>query len=140
MLFLHDLWYLFPKGLRLLRPFPFRRILPVALSLCLRGKRRRLCCFSTHILIVAETAVISLCALSFCLPLTTLSLLPFNADKFPFTSFDQNSCFNSLVSSLVSGSDLLIHASLHHGLQLLIGRLGEMLLSFLFVSCLPTRF
>ena len=46
--------------------------------------------------------------------------------------FHQESCFNSFVSGLIiSGSDLLIHASL----QLVIVRLREMLINFLVVYC-----
>ena len=49
-------------------------------------------------------------------------LVSFNADMSPYTSFTQCVCFNSFVSGLkVSGSDLLIHASLYHGPQLFCG-------------------
>ena len=63
---------------------------------------------------MTETASASSCALSFRFPLIAFSLLPINADWCPFaSSFHWYSCFNSFVSGLkISGSDLLIHASL----------------------------
>ena len=101
---------IFPEGLRPLRVLPYQRIFPVALSLRFWSKRGRVCCFSTLPLIVAETASVSFSALSFCSPL--IVLLPFNADRFPFTSFHRSN-FNSFDSGLkVSCSDLLIPESM----------------------------
>ena len=74
-----------------------------------------------RVLIVAETTSVSFCALPCCFPRIAIPFLPFNAGRFPFTSFHQYSCFTSFASGLKdSGSDLLIHASPYHGLQSLI--------------------
>ena len=56
------------------------------------------------------------------LPLIALSLLPFNAERFHLAF--RCSCLDSFTSGLkISGSDLLIYTSLHHGLQFLVARL-----------------
>ena len=55
--------------------------------------------FLFHFLfIVAETASVSFCALSFRFPLIAFSLLPFNADKFPFTTSFRR--FRALIFSM----------------------------------------
>ena len=100
--------------------FHFRRTFPVVSSLRFWSKRGRLCCFSTFILIVAKTASFFFCTLSFCFPLIASSLFPVNADIPSLHELLPNSCFNPFVSGLkMSGSDLLIHAPLYHGFQLL---------------------
>ena len=66
--------------------FPFQRTFPVALRLRFGSKRRRLPCFFTLIVIVAETASVSSSALSFRFP-----LIAFKADRFMFTSFHRYS-------------------------------------------------
>ena len=127
-----------PGRLQPLRAFPLEEFVPL-LCFCGFGLERTVVLIFYVFLIVAETTSVSSCALSFRFPLIALSLLPFNADRFPFTSFHWYTCCISFVAGLkVSDSDLLIHASLCHGFQLLIVPLWEMLLGFLFV-CLKNR-
>ena len=69
-----------------------KNIFSVVWNLRIRSRRGRLCCFSTLILIVAETASVFFCALSFWFPLIAFSLLPSSADRFPVsTRFQRNS-------------------------------------------------
>ena len=100
MQFLHAPWYLFPEGLRPLRVFPFKEIFP-SLRVCSFGAGEDDCvAFPSLLSSWRKPASVSFCALSFCFPLIAFFLLPFSADRFPFTSFHRYSCFNYFVAGL----------------------------------------
>ena len=95
-----------------------------------------MCYLSTLIVIVAEAASISLCALSFCFPLTAFSSFPLNAYILSYSCPNQYSCFNSFISCLtISCPDLLFYMSLYPWSSISVTRLRLVLIDFLFVNC-----
>ena len=68
-------------------------------------------------MLVAETASVYFRTLALCFPLIAISLLPFNADRFRFTSAPRGcSCHSSLISGLENASPrLLVEDGLYHG-------------------------
>ena len=121
---LQGLRCLFPNGLRPLRGLPFEDVSHCFSSAVL--EQERISASNFHVCSHrGGNCHVSFCALSFCFTLIAFSLLPFNVDRFPFAFvFHWCSCLNSLMSGLnISGSDLLIQTSLHHGPQFLVARL-----------------
>ena len=71
----------------------FQRYSSFILCLRSRSRRGRLCCLSTLIVFVAETAGVSFWTLSFLLSIESV---------FPFLTIDQYSCLNPFISNLGS--------------------------------------
>ena len=124
-----------------LRDCPFRRIFPSLFVWCSGAGEDDCVAFQRPLFfIVAETTSVLLLRTS---PFAFQGLhspsLPFNADKFPLTSFHQYSCFTSFASGLkVSGSDLPYISSLWSSISVFPG--SEICLFSPLVCMAPIRF